>query len=162
MATLFEEQVKKQRPNWGDEIVLALDPGETTGVAVFKGIKLGEVTQLNTVEMPKAAVALYNLIVLIKPQVVIVEDYRVYKWKTDQHAWAGLHTPRLIGALEYILFVLNTPTIKQSAQVGKGFCTDERLKEWGFYTPAKRHAMDAVRHGCQFLMFGDESWRTPR
>lgn len=152
---VFLAQVAKHRPLLKEGFrVLAFDPGETTGVCIFQGSVLKAVEQLSTGLMPMAAVTLCNYVQQFKPDIVVAEDYKVYKWKTDSHAWAELHTPRLIGALEYYLYTQSIPLIKQSAQVGKGFCTDDRLKEWGFYSPAKRHAMDAIRHACQFLMFG--------
>jgi len=43
----------------------------------------------------------------------------------------------------------------QNAQTGKGFCTDDKLRQWGLYIPGIRHAMDAVRHGAHFLIFGE-------
>lgn len=109
---------------------------------------------INTANLPWAAVDLFDTILEAKPDLVVAEDYRVYKWKADQHAWAELHTPKLIGALVYWCHVQKIPLVMQSAQTGKGFCTDERLKEWGFYKTSMRHGNDAVRHACQFLMFG--------
>ena len=155
---LFQSQVQKNRPLWGDRVVLSLDPGETTGACKFVGNAPAWIEQIPTGLIPQMAVSLCDLILTNKPDVLVVEDYRVYKWKTDSHAWAGLHTPRLIGMIEFFAFTQGIPLVKQSAQVGKGFCTDERLKEWGFYKPGKRHAVDAVRHACQFLMFGDATW----
>lgn len=152
---IFLAQVNKHRPDWKGTVV-AIDPGETTGVCVFKGTELVKAGQINTKNIPEDAVTLCNWISDQTPNVLVVEDYRVYKWKTDQHAWAGLHTPRLIGMVEYVAFVRGHKLVKQSAQIGKGFCTDDKLKSWGFYLPGKRHAVDAVRHACQFLMFGTE------
>jgi hypothetical protein len=156
----FLEQVAKHRPGLAVHPtpirVLALDPGETTGYAIFRGVELLEVGQLKTTMMPLAAVRISEFLTEVFPDKLVIEDYRVYKWKTDSHAWAELHTPRLIGAVEYIAHTRSLPMVKQSAQVGKGFCTDDRLKEWGFYKPALRHGNDATRHACQYLMFGAE------
>jgi len=133
--------------------VLALDPGETTGACLFVGPNLSEARQLATGLMPLAAVAVSNYIQLLEPDVVVIEDYRVYSWKTKDHAWAGLHTPRLIGATEYICHQLLKPLVKQTAQQGKGFCTDDKLKAWGVYQVNQKHARDAIRHACYYLLF---------
>lgn len=40
----------------------------------------------------------------------------------------------------------------QMAVQAKGFVTDERLKEWGFWLPGMRHSRDAIRHGIYWLL----------
>lgn len=154
----FQEQTLNNRK--GDAVhslkLLSLDPGETTGVAVFQGLVLSDALQLPTGLMPLAAQTVYHYILKIDPKVVVMEDYKVYAWKANQHKWAELHTPKLIGAIQFACAELGIPLFLQSAQTGKGFCTDERLKEWGFYRAAHRHANDAIRHACQWLMFGKE------
>lgn len=146
--------------------VLALDPGETTGACVFEGHKLVDARQLQTGLMPLAAVSVRQYIRNwhikvcgdpdINPSVVdtvVTEDYRVYSWKAKDHAWQGLHTPRLVGAIELICHDEDVQLVKQSAQIGKGFCTDDKLKAWGLYQVGERHARDAIRHAVQYLLF---------
>jgi hypothetical protein len=143
--------------------VIGLDPGETTGACVFDGPNLVDARQLATGLMPQAAFEvwryvhtwIYDGILRSCQEVVVIEDYRVYSWKTKDHAWAGLHTPRLIGAMEYICRyqMAETPLIKQSAQNAKGFCTDQKLKEWGLWIEGQRHSRDAIRHACFYLLF---------
>jgi len=157
----FLAQTAKNRPGLAEHPtpmkVLGVDPGETTGVAFFQGVQLGAYGQLATKLFPTAPVILCDFIRKMAPDIVVIEDYRVYKWKTDSHAWAALHTPKMIGVVEYYCHINGIPLVLQSAQVGKGFCTDERLKEWGFYQTSQRHANDAIRHACQYLMFGKYS-----
>jgi hypothetical protein len=156
----FLEKVAEHRPGLQQHDapirVLGLDPGETTGMCVFEGTHMRVHGQIATANMPWAAVNIADSIQDFKPDIVVMEDYRVYKWKTDSHAWAELHTPKLIGAVEYICHLAKIKLYKQSAQTGKGFCTDERLKQWGFYKTGTRHGNDAVRHVCQWLMFGEK------
>lgn len=156
MTNTFITQVLKQRGQTSAVKVVGLDPGETTGVCVFTGVSMTTVGQISTGQMPLAASRLREFILGHDPDVVVIEDYRVYKWKADQHAWAELHTPKLIGALHYICHIMKIPVVFQSAQVGKGFCTDDRLKEWGFYQISQRHGNDAVRHAAHWLMFGKD------
>lgn len=157
--SIFQLQATKTKANWVGSIV-ALDPGETTGACYMhrnaSGVcALADMTQLATKFMPAAAQVVADYINMHKCDLVVMEDYRVYKWKTDSHAWADLHTAKLIGAIQYICYLHKIPFIMQSAQIGKGFCTDDRLKEWGFYSAGERHARDAVRHGSQWLLFGE-------
>lgn len=144
--------------------VLALDPGETTGACLFEGSRLIDARQLSTGLMPLAAQTVVDYFnggsIPLRPlltgpiDMIVIEDYRVYSWKTDDHAWQGLHTPRLIGAIEYICHNRGTPLTKQSAQQGKGFCTDDKLQAWGLYQKGERHARDAIRHAIYYLLFG--------
>lgn len=147
-GNLLREALKDSRLR-----VLALDPGETTGACVFNGPHLFDARQLQTGLMPQAAVEVCHYIQGFDPDIVVIEDYRVYSWKTKDHAWAGLHTPRLIGATEYICHQLLKPLVKQTAQQGKGFCTDDKLMAWGLYQKGEKHARDAIRHACYYLLF---------
>lgn len=143
--------------------ITGIDPGETTGICTFYGARLEHTEQLRTKEVASGAATIadymsHSFIAIPNekgevPEFVVMEEYRVYAWKTKTHAWAGLHTPRLIGALEYITHERGLPLILQSAGEGKGFCTDEKLTEWGMYQTAKRHANDSIRHVCHALLF---------
>jgi hypothetical protein len=137
------------------ERMVSLDPGETTGACVFHGLKLAHAEQLPTGDMTHAPRVMNDFLNKWKPQLLIMEDYRVYQWKARSHTWNSLHTPRLIGFIEGWCHLQTpaVPLIKQTAQQGKGFCTDDKLKEWGFYLPGERHSRDAIRHGCYYLLF---------
>ena len=139
--------------------ILALDPGETSGVAQM--IREGDDSltisqfQKNTSIIEWGVDAFDSLISFYTPSFVIIEDYRIYSWRTKEHTWASLHTPRLIGVVECLCRLKRIPLIKQSAQVGKAFVTDARLKEWNLYKVANPHSNDATRHLLQFLLFGE-------
>lgn len=154
----------KDRPKCVDlpHTLIGLDPGGTTGVGIFgfEGPRLREAFQLNTSTIYQGVKELNQLLTKHKTKLphtngvwVVMEDYRVYSWKTKQHAWASLHTPRLLGVIECLCYQHNIPLYRQSAQVGKGFMGDERLKEFGYWFEGRQHARDAIRHGCQFLLF---------
>lgn len=142
-----------------DITIVGIDPGETTGICAFQGTELVHSSQLNTKSVPEGAANINQYLEYAglnlpsSRRLIVMEEYRVYSWKTKTHAWAGLHTPRLIGAIEYIAFIRGTKLVVQSAGEGKGFCTDEKLQEWGMYQVAKRHANDAIRHVCHNLLF---------
>ena len=44
------------------------------------------------------------------------------------------------------------PIAYQMAFQGKGFATDARLKEWGFWKEGMKHSRDAIRHGIYYLL----------
>jgi hypothetical protein len=135
--------------------ILAIDPGGTSGIALFDKTHLSHTEQLNTSHIAWGIQRFHALIHEVHPRTIVIEDYRIYSWRTKQHQWSSLHTPRLIGVIECLCYQYQVPLIKQSAQQGKGFVTDDRLKEWNLYLPGQPHARDAVRHGCQYLLFGD-------
>lgn len=146
---------KTEHPVSDDTITLCFDPGHTTGFAVFHGTELFECGQLTTKPIEQAVLEIQRVIDFYEPDIVVVEDYRVYSWKTEHHAGSELLTTRIIGVIETFCVIRFIPhIIKQPAHVAKGFCTNTKLKSWGMYTPAKKHAMDAVRHGCYYILFG--------
>ena len=153
--------LKLLKHTWGEALspemkglpLLSFDPGKTTGVALFKGPHLVKGWQETTPDLPKATKTYKHLIRTHKPKIVIVEDYKVYRWKVKDHAWADLLTARLIGCLETLCIMQEIPMVKQMAHLPKQFCTDQKLKDWGFYIKGAPHARDAIRHACYFLLF---------
>lgn len=134
--------------------ILALDPGETTGYAWFNNTDLVESGQLGTGLIPLGVVELTALFEKCRPDVIVCEEYRVYQWRAQHHAGSTLFTARLIGVIECLAYQLGIPVIKQSAQNAKQFCTDNKLKTWGFWIKSQKHARDAIRHATYYLIFG--------
>jgi hypothetical protein len=133
--------------------LLALDPGETTGWAVFTNAVLSDHGQHNTSNPDLSLKEMTKLFDDHKPDEVIMEDYRVYAQRREQHVGSSLHTPRLIGLIETLCGQRGIPYHKQLASLAKGFVTDKKLRDWGLYDSAKRHSRDAIRHGCYFILF---------
>ena len=160
MAPSFDELTKMSRLQRNNEpftgTLLCFDPGETTGFAVFKGDTLDEAEQMRTKDLVDSAILIDGLINkrLMGNVRVVIEDYRVYSWKTESHAWENLHTAKLIGVIVACCGLHGVPYHMQMAQQTKGFCTDSKLKQWGMYQVGKSHARDAIRHGCYYLLFG--------
>lgn len=128
--------------------LLALDPGETTGLAVYTADGVVKSGQIRT--SPKTLDMVFDQ---VKPTHVVCEEFLLYSWKAMEQAMTKIRTLRYIGMIEYITSKNGIPLYMQTAQVGKSFCTNEKLIGWGFYKPGQPHAMDAVRHLCQFLLF---------
>ncbi len=139
-------------------VLIGIDPGETTGFAYRLPWEDGFVVhlqQLVTKDIPSGIDALAEAWPISKwPCHVVLEDYRVYGYKADQHKWAGLHTPKLIGAMELWLYQNGHLHHEQMAIEGKQFCTDENLKLWSLYEAGLKHARDASRHLIQQAFFG--------
>lgn len=129
------------------EKLFAIDPGETCGYAVFW---YGD---LHRAEQDKD---ITKYIFGYKPYILVYEDYKIYPGKLKSHSFSDIPTLKVIGAIEYICHKEGIKVIKQLASTAKGFCTNEKLKEWGFYEKGKPHANDAIRHGCHCLLFNKE------
>lgn len=133
--------------------LIALDPGETTGYTLFvNGIKK-DTKQLDTHNMAQATKLLMNLLVKEQPDFLVYENYKVYDWKTESHSWSQLHTSQFIGTIRTLCTLHDIPYHTQMAQQAKGFCDDTKLKEWGYYDKGMKHARDAVRHACFYILF---------
>lgn len=157
----FVELVSKAGRNKEHEgrRILSLDPGHTTGWAFFTGCLLSANGQMDCKTIPKTVDCYDALLTDFDPEIVVMEDYRIYKWKAKHHAGSEMLTTRIIGCLEALTYMYNDdiPIIKQPAHVAKGFCTDDKLRDWDFYVKGHRHARDAIRHGCYYILFGGKA-----
>ena len=137
------------------QCLLVLDPGKTTGWSVFMDGKLAETGVIeDCYDEKNIHVSEYTkLITMFEPDFILYEDYRIYGDKLNQHHFSEVMTLRLIGAIETIAQTCSIPTHKQMAVTAKNYVTDSKLKLWGFYEGVNRHARDAIRHACYFLLF---------
>ena len=138
-----------------DGTLLTLDPGETTGYALWdmkEGtlLKSGQIRTWPEVEWLSFQSQFNNFL----PTIVVFESYQVYEWKTEDHTWSQIPTVQTIGMLKFLCLQHSIPFYSQTAQIAKGFCSDEKLEQWGFWKKGERHARDAIRHGVYFLLFG--------
>jgi hypothetical protein len=137
---------------------LALDPGETTGWAYFDGQKTIVVSQQPTKSVITGFTWLEEFIREedIKGYTIAhirCEDYRVYEWKTSDHAWSPVHTLRWIGAIEVGANQWAIPLSFCMATFAKKWWTDEKLKHFGLYPSGLKHGKDALRHLLYYMLF---------
>lgn len=142
------QRARRRKPNDGTRI-LALDPGETTGWAVFEDQSLVACGQLKVGDLN----TLFAVVRESRANVVVIESYRVYEHRAQQHIGSEVVTIQYIGILKLAAEQLHLPIVMQAAWQGKQFQTDEKLREWGLYQVAHKHANDAIRHGCYFYLF---------
>jgi len=157
---LFSEAVRKSRGQKAFRgILLALDPGETTGWCVWRCEPGEDDVMIACGQMPSWPIqeCVKNFQVLLnqyQPTYVVYEQYRVYEWKTDSHSWSDVPTLRIIGSMETFFLLRNIPYSHQTPQVAKHFVSDDKLKGWHLYDKGQRHSRDAMRHATYFLCFG--------
>lgn len=138
--------------------LIALDPGETTGWALFTNGSLEAFGQLPTHTVAQSVALLTDLFQEHLPNTVVYEDYRIYAWKAQSHSWETLHTPRLIGCIQTLVTQQSIQVCAQMAQQPKVFCTNDKLKMWGLYKPGVKHALDAIRHGTYYMLFNHKKY----
>lgn len=150
--------VNKQKSYSYDGVLLALDPGETTGVACFSSNSAESVLvhagQIKTWPLEVGVENMTKLLKDLQPKSLVFESYQVYEWKAKDHTWSQVPTLQVIGMVKTLCIQMGIPYHTQTAQVAKGFCTDSKLEEWGYWQTGMRHARDAIRHACYFLLFG--------
>lgn len=169
----FINTVHKQhppaQPNVLHQRVLTLDPGETTGYAYYHPLEgaLGtiHVSQQLTDNIGQSYEWLYRLLdptyagresgagPFPEYDHLRYEDYRVYEWKTKDHAWSPVHTIRWIGAIQVAAHVTETPNSCIMASHAKAFWTDQKLDMFGVNPKGLRHGRDALRHLLYYLCF---------
>lgn len=122
--------------------VVALDPGETTGVAVWRegkwaAFQLPGWEAIETVDLWLADVD--------RPDLVISEEYRISR-STLEKGRQGMTSIEQIGALRYLCKRSRTPFKTQSPADAKSFSSDGKLRALKWWTPNREHARDASRH----------------
>lgn len=153
----YEELVRRlDRKGKVPNRILCFDPGVTMGWAFFQDCRLAKCGQVNT--SLNTYVAVFDLFELYNPQLVVCEDYRIYANKASEHVNSELFTSKLIGRIQHECDSRHIPYVMQMASEGKDFTTDSKLLNWGLVSGDlhnNRHAIDSIRHGVHFILFGD-------
>lgn len=139
---------------------LSIDPGETTGWALWDDEDLLEAGQTPLRQfidgVYQALVAPESVPPGLSPAYegvgrLVVEDWQLYPWKSKELAWDYCRTARGIGALELIARLAGIELVLQPAAI------KERAEAAGaenlFVHPLheNRHANDAIRHGVYYM-----------
>jgi hypothetical protein len=128
--------------------ILSLDPGGTTGVALF------EVTDIDEPELVWVKQIGGGLKGFLDFHWDQLEDMNIDKIVCESFTLregiygADLSPVYIIGALEALY--PTTELIYQEPKL-KPLCDNDRLKKMNLYLPSKPHGMDAIRHGIIYL-----------
>lgn len=90
--------------------ILAIDPGETSGVCIFKNPK-----EFETKSIGKSFKEVADLIHSTKPDLVVYERFTLYPSHAKALVWDEMYTSQTIGVIRYVCELLNIPTVVQSA-----------------------------------------------
>ena len=155
MKTTFRDLLTKQRsgiPNWKPpERLLVFDPGETIGWSFFQD---GYPKLAGQISWKDNGLAVEKLFDRFDPTEVLHEEFKLYPWARKEQTWSEFPTVQIIGVIRFLCRKREILCHSQGANDGKAFVTDAKLRQWQFYQSDKKHANDALRHGCHFLLFG--------
>ena len=154
---LLTKQIDNFKPGWKvPKVLLALDPGLTTGYSIFSSGEMLTNGIIDWKDLNTGFLSLIHLLQLFNPNVVVCEDYRLYANKVNAQLGSQIPTIKIIGAIEMLCIQNGITLFKMMASQAKGFATNDKLKEWGYYKKVNRHSRDSIRVGCHFLLFSKE------
>jgi len=95
--------------------------------------------------------------------VIVIEDYRVYPHKAQQHTGSRVYTAKEIGRIEWLAFKEDTGMVYQMASQAKGRWPNSRMELYPIvqrfvvhpslkrYGAKAKHILDAYRHLLTYL-----------
>jgi hypothetical protein len=134
--------------------LLAVDPGNTTGWALFN---TEDLSLIHSDAQPYTLLEWWELLQAIAPKQMVVERFALYAHKAENQVNSTFLTVEVIGVCRLYSQVVGIPMATQTAQQGKQIWSDGRLKQFDYWQPNK-HARDAIRHGLTFM----DAHRAPR
>lgn len=150
IAKLFDRKVRPHETVfqwWHGEIDCGSQSGSAASAAQAHGTDLGqaETGEAAGIAMCERLVAIAG----IPRTVVVMEDFIL---RTQSQSRDALSPVRIIAGLNQLLWeTKSAPIYKQQPSEAKTTCTDDRLKQWGFWDSGSRHARDADRHALLFI-----------
>lgn len=145
--------------------VVGLDPGSTTGVAIFHYVSPnvqntshihGAGNLRNSWEFKQLSLTnhhkdLYELLINYDPDYVVCESFEFRQFDGNRTGIV-LDSREYIGVAKLYCQLTKKPLTLQTASVGKAFWTDAKLKKIGLWQVGQKHANDALRHVLYFTM----------
>jgi hypothetical protein len=125
---------------------LAIDPGgKRTGWAYFS--PTGEPISDGIVDTENSYKALRNMLDNMDPETIIIEEFRVFPWKSNAQRWSVMKQVKVAGAVEMWAEVKEVEVIQQpSTALGMGF------RYQGLTMPSHpKDNLSARAHGVYYL-----------
>ena len=134
-----------------EHTIIGIDPGKTTGIAVFEPTGRWTLIELDTLP------TLWDLLLQVEPRTIVCEKF---VWQPRVHDATALEH---IGVIKlYSLQRFDVDIVFQMPSAAKNFVTDTMLRRNKMYDISKgmRHARDALRHTIYYLVHkgNDKSW----
>ena len=155
--------------------ILAIDPSGnfnegkgTTGWSLFTDNKellnFGQIKASDYDNVYEYTQEHINLITKYTPDIVVIEDFKLYADKAKNQINSRFETPKLIGTLQFYCYKNNIPTFLQSANEVKTRWNDDILLYYNIIQKhgnkyyineilVSDHIRDSIRHGIHFTTF---------
>lgn len=121
--------------------ILAIDPGETSGVCIFENPK-----KFKTLSIGKSFKDIADLIYKVKPDLVVYERFTLYPSHAKALVWDEMYTSQTIGVIRYVCELKEIPAHAQSAS------NKEYVVYPKNYKFSNDHEKDAYGHAWYFYM----------
>ena len=128
-------------------IVLAFDPGETTGWCYMNTatdeVECGSFERWR--EVPSLVVRYFPVQGSYPQARIVIERFMLYPWLAKRLKWDKLLTVEVIGVIKYLAESYGIEYVMQSARTGK------LIELQNAPAGLDRHAHDAMRHALMYL-----------
>jgi len=144
--------------------ILSIDPGETSAFVIgnIRPAMAGRdslcITDWGIWTGMEELAALVENNLFERLDAIVIEDYRVYPHKAQQHVGSQVYTAKVIGRIEWFAFKSATFMYYQMAAQAKGRWPNSRIKQYPVLKRflshpglkgqggARKHILDAYRH----------------
>jgi hypothetical protein len=137
------------------ERVIALDPGETTGWALYRGDAAEGTSKFTCGQI--GPYEHHNELDILLGHMQGEGEYTIvcerFEYRNNSRAGLNLMSREYIGvAKRFVQERREVEYVMQSAAQAKGFVQDRHIKKLGLWSPGDKHAMDAYRHLLYYLV----------
>ncbi len=126
-------------------MLMGVDPGGTTGVAVFDedSVRFTKLLEVKFDEIGR----MFDIIGTYKPSVVVIEAFKLYPWRAKTMSWNSMAAAQVIGVVKACCIEQRIPIVEQPASVRKTIA-EPAIQRTGLVNlgRGKRHAKDAALH----------------
>lgn len=131
-------------------MLASFDPGESTGFALYDPVSKALVrTELILNGKTPILSDLFLFLSNLSPRAVVVESFHLYPGRAGNKVGSSFPEIEVIGCIRTYCQLNMVELNFQTAAQGKSIWSDDRLKQFGYYTE-NRHCRDAVRHALHF------------
>ena len=137
--------------------IIALDPGVTTGVAIYRSDdNTPGRDPFEQFQFKGSHAEFWDIVLQRDDWNAIVYEKFTYQ-RRDR---VELYPVQVIGVIRMYAQQEDIPEFSHTASAAKGLITDDKLKKMGLWIPNLRHAMDATRHLMYHLIVtrGEPQW----
>jgi len=128
-------------------IVLAIDPGETTGFVLAEVVTDDRITIKESGDWSGLGAFIANMDLFAGVDVCVCEDYKIRPNRANTHIGDPLYAAQEIGRVKLMATLKGAQVVLQSASSAKQLWPGQRLDHYvNIATLKSRHTIDALRH----------------